>query len=140
MRFISSVLSHLLELSWKFPVGNLRAVRLQTMPKGDSNMTRTISLIAALLIAGPAFAQTPPADPAQKSPTNQNIQPGTGGVSKAGKDGVPDNKSGPALKAPDASGSSTTAPAANEGASTGTGGSDDSGVPGAPGGTAGPAK
>ena len=105
-------------------------------------MTRTIPLIAALLIAGPAFAQAPPADPAQKAPTNQNIQPGTGGVSKAGKDGLPDNKSGPAAKAPDASvfdDSSATAPSANEGASTGTGGSDDSGVPGAAGGTAGPA-
>jgi hypothetical protein len=109
------------------------------MPKGDSEMTRTISLIAALLIAGPAFAQSPPSDPAQKSPTNQNIQPGAGGVSKAGKDGLPDSKSGPAVKAP-AAGSSTTAPGANEGASTGTGGSDDSGVPGAAGGTAGPAK
>jgi hypothetical protein len=103
-------------------------------------MTRTIPLIAALLIAGPAFAQAPPTDPAQKAPTNQNIQPGTGGVSKAGKDGLPDSKSGPAMKAPDAAGSSTTAPSANEGASTGTGGSDNSGVPGAAGGTAGPAK
>jgi hypothetical protein len=107
-------------------------------------MTRTIPLIAALLIAGPAFAQAPPADPAQKAPTNQNIQPGTGGVSKAGKDGLPENKSGPAAKAPNASSStlpapSAAAPSANEGASTGTGGSDDSGVPGAPGGTAGPA-
>ncbi|MEO8420072.1 MAG: hypothetical protein ABI457_02655 [Hyphomicrobium sp.] len=103
-------------------------------------MIRTIPLIAALLIAGPAFAQAPPSDPAQKAPTNQNIQPGTGGVSKAGKDGLPDSKSGPATKAPDAAGSSMTAPSANEGASTGTGGSDDSGVPGAAGGTAGPAK
>jgi hypothetical protein len=102
-------------------------------------MIRTISLIAAVLIAGPAFAQTPPADPAQKLPTNQNIQPGAGGVSKAGKDGLPDSKSGPAVKAPDASGSSTTAPAANEGTSTGTGGSDDSGVPGDTGGKSGPA-
>ena len=102
-------------------------------------MKRTIPLIAALLIAGPAFAQTPPADPAQKSPTNQNIQPGTGGVSKAGKDGLPDNKSGPAAKAPDASGSTMPAPSANEGASTGTGGSDDSGVPGDAGGKSGPA-
>ncbi|HEY8246750.1 MAG TPA: hypothetical protein VIG38_05670 [Hyphomicrobium sp.] len=104
-------------------------------------MTRTIPLIAALLFAAPAFAQTPPADPAAKSPTNQNIQPGTGGVSKAGKDGLPDNKSGPAQQAPAAgSSSSSSMPAgANEGASTGTGGSDDSGVPGAPGGTAGPA-
>ena len=57
-------------------------------------MTRTIPLIAALLIAGPAFAQAPPTDPAQKAPTNQNIQPGTGGVSKAGKDGLPESKSG----------------------------------------------
>ena len=97
------------------------------------------SLIAALLIAGPAFAQSPPVDPTQKSPTNQNTQPGTGGVSKADKDGLPDSKSGPAVKSPDASGSSTTAPSANEGASTGTGGSDDSGVPGDAGGKSGPA-
>lgn len=102
-------------------------------------MTRTIPLIAALLIAGPAFAQAPPTDPAQKAPTNQNIQPGTGGVSKAGKDGLPESKSGPAAVKPDASGSTMTAPSANEGASTGTGGSDDSGVPGDAGGKSGPA-
>jgi hypothetical protein len=102
-------------------------------------MTRTIPLIAALLIAGPAFAQAPPTDPAQKAPTNQNIQPGTGGVSKAGKDGLPESKSGPAAAKPDASGSTMTAPSANEGASTGTGGSDDSGVPGDAGGKSGPA-
>ena len=47
-------------------------------------MNRIIPLIAALLFAAPAFAQTPPTDPAAKSPTNQNIQPGTGAVSKAG--------------------------------------------------------
>jgi hypothetical protein len=103
-------------------------------------LNRIIPLIAALLFAAPAFAQTPPTDPAAKSPTNQNIQPGTGGVSKAGKDGLPDNKSGPAQQAPAAGSSSSSMPAgANEGASTGTGGSDDSGVPGEPGGTAGPA-
>ena len=98
-------------------------------------MTRTIPLIAALLIAAPAFAQTPPSDPAQKSPTNQNIQPGTGGVSKAGKDGLPDSKSGPSMEAPDG----TTAPAATDGSSSGTAGSDDSGVPGDAGGKSGPA-
>jgi hypothetical protein len=102
-------------------------------------MKRTIPLIAALLVAGPVLAQTAPTDPASKSPTNQNIQPGAGGVSKAGKNGLPDNKSGPSMKAPSGSSSPSTAPSANDGASTGTGGSDDSGVPGAPGGTAGPA-
>jgi hypothetical protein len=101
-------------------------------------MNRTIPLIAALLIAAPAMAQTAPPDPAANSATNanSNVQPGTGGKSKAGKPGLTGNKSGPS----DKSGSSTDTPAgANEGASTGTAGSDDSGVPGEAGNKSGPA-
>ena len=95
---------------------------------------RTLPLIAALLMAAPALAQTPPADPAQKSPAdaaNSNVQPGTGGKSKAGQPGLPGNKSGASQQSGD---SATSAPpSASEGASSGAAGSDDSGVPGKPG-------
>jgi hypothetical protein len=88
-----------------------------------------LAAIAALVV--PAFAQT---DTKPNSTVEQN-DPGTGGQSKAGVQGLPGNKSGPAVNPSGGmekqnSGSDRERPA----------GSDNSKVPGLPGNKSGPSQ
>lgn len=94
-----------------------------------------LAAIAALVV--PAFA----ADTEQLDKNGtQQYEPGTGGQSKAGKDGLPGNKSGQSMDSnSDAAGSSAAGDASGEQGNTGNAaGSDNAKVPGLPGNKSGP--
>jgi hypothetical protein len=98
------------------------------------------SLAAASLVAGALISPSQ----AQTQTDQQQNQPGTGGASKPGVQGLPGSKSGPTVKSTDPT---ATQRAANPGAgagsndqtSTPTKNQDESKVPGLPGSKAGPA-
>jgi hypothetical protein len=94
------------------------------------------SLAAASLVAGALI------DPsqAQTQTDQQQNQPGTGGTSKPGIQGLPGSKSGPTMKSTDPTATQRAAkPESSDQAGTPTKNQDESKVQGLPGGKSGPA-
>jgi hypothetical protein len=94
------------------------------------------SLAAASLIAGALINPSQ----AQTQTNQQQNQPGTGGTSKPGVQGLPGSKSGPTMKSTDPTATQRAAkPESSDQTSTPTKNQDESKVPGLPGGKSGPA-